>query len=121
MDPNLIIDLGAHNGDDTGYYLHKGFRVVAVEANPVLALQVAERFQGAVRAGLLTVLNIGIAGETGTLPFWVNDDESVWSSFDRDLGGRHGGRCHSVDVHCRPLDAVIRDYGVPYYLKIDIE
>ena len=121
METDLIIDVGAHNGDDTGYYLHRGFRVVAVEANPVLASQVANRFQRAVDAGLLTVLNIGIAKETGTLPFWVNDEESVWSSFDRELGGRHGSQCHSIDVQCRPLDSLIRDYGVPYYLKIDIE
>jgi len=121
MKRDLIVDLGAHNGDDTCYYLRKGFRVVAVEANPILAEQIRGRFHEAVRGGLLTILNIGIAGETGTLPFWVNDDRSVWSSFDRELGGRHGSRCHAVVVNCRPLASIIREYGVPYYLKIDIE
>ena len=29
---DLIYDVGMNNGDDTAYYLHKGFRVVAVEA-----------------------------------------------------------------------------------------
>ena len=121
MERDLIIDLGAHNGDDTGYYLQKGFRVVSVEANPILAEQIAGRFPDAIRAGPLTVLNIGIAERAGTLPFWVNEDRSVWSSFDRELGGRHGSRCHAVGVPCLPLDAVIGEHGVPYYLKIDIE
>jgi FkbM family methyltransferase len=121
MEQDLIIDLGAHNGDDTGYYLQKRFRVVSVEANPILAEQIAGRFHHAVRDGRLTVLNLGIAGQTGTLPFWVNDEQSVWSSFDRDLGGRHGSRCHSVPVPCLPLDSILCEHGVPYYLKIDIE
>jgi hypothetical protein len=30
----FIMDVGAHNGDDTAYYLHRGYRVVAVEASP---------------------------------------------------------------------------------------
>jgi FkbM family methyltransferase len=76
MEQDLIIDLGAHNGDDTGYYLQKGFRVVSVEANPILAEQIAGRFPHAVRAGRLTVLNIGIVERAGTLPFWVSEDRS---------------------------------------------
>lgn len=32
--PALVIDVGMHNGDDTAYYLHRGYRVVAIEANP---------------------------------------------------------------------------------------
>jgi hypothetical protein len=34
MHPDLIYDLGMHRGGDTQFYLEKGFRVVAVEANP---------------------------------------------------------------------------------------
>jgi len=121
MQDDFIIDLGAHNGDDTGHYLQKGFRVVAVEANPILAEQIVRRFQQAIGDGRLTVLNIGIAEQAGALPFWVNDDQSVWSSFDRELGGRHGSRCHSVVVQCGSLSSIIEEYGVPHYLKIDIE
>ena len=35
-DPNLIYDVGLHLGEDTEYYLKKGFRVIAFEANPEL-------------------------------------------------------------------------------------
>src|SRR5207245_961393 len=118
---DLIFDVGAHNGDDTGYYLEKGYRVVAVEANPLLAQSMTARFEAAIDAGRLTVLNVGIAQESGTLPFWVNDDNSVWSSFDREVGGRHGSRCHAIDIECVSLDALIRQFGAPHYLKIDIE
>jgi hypothetical protein len=33
-DPGLIYDVGMNNGDDTAYYLRRGFRVVAIEPNP---------------------------------------------------------------------------------------
>src|SRR5436190_17614910 len=118
---DLIFDVGAHNGDDTAYYLHEGFRVVAVEANPILANDISARFAEARADGRLTVLNVGIAACAGTLPFWVNDDESVWSSFDRALGGRHGSRCHAVSVPCAPLATLIAEYGLPHSVKIDIE
>ena len=31
---DLIYDVGMHRGEDTQFYLRKGFRVVAFEANP---------------------------------------------------------------------------------------
>ena len=33
---DLVFDLGLDNGDDTSFYLAKGLRAVAVEANPEL-------------------------------------------------------------------------------------
>jgi hypothetical protein len=33
---NLIFDMGLHKGEDTDFYLRKGFDVVAFEANPFL-------------------------------------------------------------------------------------
>src|SRR6266487_2691817 len=31
---DLIYDVGMNNGDDTAYYLHQGFRVIAIDADP---------------------------------------------------------------------------------------
>ena len=42
MQNDVIFDVGMNNGDDTAYYLHLGCRVVAVEADPVLAAAVAQ-------------------------------------------------------------------------------
>ena len=33
-DPELIMDVGMHRGEDAAYYLAKGFRVVGFEADP---------------------------------------------------------------------------------------
>jgi FkbM family methyltransferase len=117
----LIIDVGAHNGDDTAHYLQRGFRVVAIEANPSLAGAITTRFREEIASGTLTVLNVAIAPERGRLPFWVSDEKSVLSSLDRDLADKHDGRSHRVDVDCMPFADVLRTHGIPYYLKVDIE
>ena len=44
MDPRLVYDVGVHRGDDTAYYLHKGYRVVGVEADPAMADHLRDRF-----------------------------------------------------------------------------
>jgi spermidine synthase len=43
MIPNLIYDIGMHDGSDSEFYLRKGYRVVAVEANPKLVEACRER------------------------------------------------------------------------------
>jgi FkbM family methyltransferase len=118
---DLVIDVGAHNGDDTAHYLARGFRVVAVEANPAVAQAITARFEEQVATGTLTVLNVGVAPERGRLPFWVSAHNSVLSSFDRALVDKHGGGSHAVEVDTVPFAEILRQYGVPYYLKVDIE
>lgn len=52
LKPDLIFDLGMHHGHDSEYYLKKGFRVVAVEANPLLARKASEWLADWIRAGM---------------------------------------------------------------------
>jgi FkbM family methyltransferase len=117
---DLIYDIGMNNGDDTAYYLSKGFRVIAIEANPLLAQRVAGRFASEIASGKLQILNIGIAAQDGSADFWVNEVIDEWSSFDRELAAR-GHPHHSVAIPCKRLKSVLAEHGVPYYLKVDIE
>jgi FkbM family methyltransferase len=121
MFDDLIYDVGMNDGADTAYYLRKGYRVIAIEADPRLVEQAAERFAGDVRSGRLRILNIGIATKDGELPFWICDDHSEWSSFDRGIASRDGCQHHQIIVRCRRFGSVLKEYGIPYYLKIDIE
>jgi FkbM family methyltransferase len=118
---DLIYDVGMNNGDDTAYYLRRGFRVVAIEANTRLAKCAAERFRTQISSGQLRLLNIGIAAEEGELPFWICETYSEWSSFDRKIASRDGCPHHEVMVPCRRFASVLEEFGVPYYLKVDIE
>jgi FkbM family methyltransferase len=110
-----------NNGDDTAYYLHRGFRVVAIEANTHLATLAAERFGKQISSGQLRILNVGIAAQEGEQPFWICDTKSVWSSFHREYASKRNSAHHAVIVHCRRFGSILEEFGIPYYLKIDIE
>jgi FkbM family methyltransferase len=121
MIEDLVYDVGMNNGDDTAYYLHRGFRVVAIDANPQACEQARQRFKDELRHGRLTILNAGITAEAGNWDFWICESESAWCSFDRTIASRGGLPHHSIQVPCRTFDSVLSEYGVPYYLKVDIE
>ena len=112
--------MGAHNGDHTAFYLAKGFRVVAIDANLAMTDACARRFGREISDGRLVVLNIGIGATAGTFPFYVNRN-TVFSSFNAQLGGRGDAFVETVDVLMLPLAGLFARYAVPYYLKIDIE
>ena len=118
---DVIFDIGMHNGNDTAYYLHKGYNVIAVEANPVLAQNATTRFSEEITQGRLIVLNVGISDKAGDAEFWICDDNSGWSSFDRSIASRNNSKHHAIIVKCICYDDIIREYGIPYYMKIDIE
>ena len=59
--PRLIYDFGMHKGEDTEYYLKKGFEVVSFEANPELAAHCRERFAEEIAAGRLTIVEGAVA------------------------------------------------------------
>jgi FkbM family methyltransferase len=110
-----------NNGDDTAFYLACGFRVLAIEADPDLVAAACKRFKIEIESKRLTILNIGVAEYETTSEFWVNEVVSEWNSFDRDFTGRRGHPLHSIIIQCRRLDSILSEYGIPFYLKIDIE
>ncbi len=120
VDPHLIYDVGLFDGGDTAYYLFRGYNVVAIDANPVMVEKARSRFAKEIQDKRLTLLNVGVSKESGTMEFWVSDVPE-WSSFDRSIASRDGTRHKSVAVATAPFAQILEEYGVPHYLKIDIE
>jgi FkbM family methyltransferase len=121
MVEDLVYDVGMNNGDDTAHYLYKGFRVVSIEADPTLVEAARRRFEAEIAGGRLTLLNLAIGADEGLAPFWISEGKSIWNSFDRSSACRMGQTAHAIEVRCRRFRNVLSEYGVPYYLKIDIE
>lgn len=121
MIPDLIYDVGMNNGDDTAYYLSRGFRVIAIEANPILAEECAKRFSTEVASGRLKILNVGVSDREGEFPFWICETVSEWSSFNREIASRDGCPHHDLTLPCRRFSSILAEHGIPFYLKIDIE
>lgn len=122
MERDLVFDIGVNNGEDTAYYLQRGFRVVGVDANPDMVAFCERRFQVEIRAGRLVLLNVGLAAEEGAASFFVSEGNGgVWSSLDPALASRGELGTHTVAVQARSLRGLVQEYGVPFYLKVDIE
>ncbi|HEY1546098.1 MAG TPA: FkbM family methyltransferase [Xanthobacteraceae bacterium] len=121
---DLIFDIGMHLGEDAEFYLRKGFRVVAVEADPVHCETVASRLADHVNCGRLTIVNAAVADQRGRISFYRNLDNSIWGTAEPDWverNTRFGTRVERIAVDALPMQDIIATHGMPYYMKVDIE
>jgi FkbM family methyltransferase len=119
-----------HLGEDTGFYLRKGFRVIGFEADPRHAQCCRDRFAQAIAEGQLTVVEGAIvAGSTlaaglQRVAFYRNSTHSVWGTVNvewADRNARVGATTSLIEVPAVDFAAVLEAHGIPHYLKIDIE
>jgi FkbM family methyltransferase len=120
MDGGLIYDVGVHDGKDTAFYLSRGFRVVGIEASPIMANQLRARFASEIQHGAFQLLNVAVAEEEGEAEFWISE-LSEWSSFSKEMASRDGRGVTPVTVKTRPFGSIVAEHGVAHYCKIDIE
>lgn len=123
-DDGLIFDVGLHRGEDTAYYLRKGYRVVAFEADPELVALCEQRFAQAIADGRLTIVFGAIADTAeATVTFFRHAELSVWGTTDPAWVRRnaHRGAHVAVEVPVVDFATEIARHGVPHYAKIDIE
>ncbi len=128
---NLIYDVGMHRGEDTDFYLKKGFNVIAFEANPDLVKHCKERFSKEIQIGQLIIVEGAIVDFNTkqneikkTVKFFKNNKVSVWGTVVEDWASRneHLGTSNEViEVSAINFSEYLQKYGIPYYLKIDIE
>jgi FkbM family methyltransferase len=115
-----IFDIGLFDGTDTAYYLELGGRVVAVEANPRLVERGQQRFRDEIASGRLTIVHAAISTNTAPVELTVSADDLGASSMfvDRVADRQPAG---SFTAPGLPVLDLIQQYGVPEYLKVDIE
>jgi FkbM family methyltransferase len=124
MQADLVYDIGFHRGEDTEFYLKKGYRVVAVEADPELCAEGRKCFADAIPDGRLTLVNKAIAESPGAVTFYRNSANSVWGTIDplwADRNARMGAPNTQITVEATTMAALVAEFGVPYYAKFDIE
>jgi FkbM family methyltransferase len=118
----IIFDFGANNGDDIPYYLMKSEQVVAVEANPILAGQIRERFAEPIAQGRLVVESCALTVDSSTeqAPFYVHRTNHVLSQFP-EPPPEVRAQFDRITVPTVNVVELVRRHGEPYYVKIDIE
>ena len=125
MVADLIYDVGLHKGEDTAFYLKKGFKVLGIEANPKLVQHCQARFRNEVASGQLRIIEGAIAPESEgpTITFYRSSD-SVLSTINRNRAERTEKLGHKSECIVLPRVDVVdiyRSCGVPYFLKVDVE
>jgi len=123
---DLVYDVGLHRGEDTDFYLKKGFRVVAFEADPDLVKGCHQAFAEQLATGQLTVVEGAIVEPTDRthVTFYKNETVTVWGTTDPrwlERNERMGSRSRPIEVKVVDFGACLERYGMPHYLKIDIE
>lgn len=127
---DLIYDVGMHRGEDTDFYLKKGFRVVGFEADPDFASHCRARFAAALAAGQLVIVEGAIVEEATlaagakTVRFYKNLDSSVWGTGHKSWDERNkalGTRSVTLEVPVISFRECLLQHGVPHYMKVDIE
>lgn len=120
MSNQLVFDIGLNNGDDSEYYLHLGYQVLGIEANPLLAAACVKRFEKEIGLGRMHVLNAGILREPGEFTFYRNLTDDAWSSFEPERGKRDG-RWEELRIPCVTTAQLVERHGCPFFMKVDIE
>ncbi|CAK9016724.1 Sodium/hydrogen exchanger 7 [Durusdinium trenchii] len=117
----LVMDIGANFGQSSERYLEAGFKVVAVEPNPVAAQAIRARFADLMSNHKL-VLEEKAVWDTPEVKLYINKEDSEWSSCFHSVGSRYDTEADELDVESTSLlAALFKKYGTPWYLKLDTE
>lgn len=116
-----VFDLGMYEGEDTAYYLRRGFKVLAVDANPDMVGHAKTKFSQQLATGQLTILNVAITDRDGEEVEFHLSNDPTWSSLKKSLSNREYLYRQTIKIGTRTLPSLIHDYGVPYYCKIALE
>lgn len=115
-----IFDIGMYDGADSRYYLDEGYKVIAVEANDTLVNAAEKQFADAVSSGRFIILNGAIAERTETVELNICGEDLASSSIssERVADRRPAGQ---LTINAFPITDLLERYGVPHYMKVDIE
>lgn len=121
----LVFDVGANVGAWTDALHALGCRVVAVEPQPDCAAVIAAAHRGDRGVDVVEVAIADAPGDTSLFLAAHSEQASIsvaWMQSMIDHGGVAAGTWHrSVSVPVRTLEQLIARFGVPDYVKLDVE
>ena len=124
---DLVFDVGAHLGDRTVAFAGLGAQVIALEPQPALLpvlRRVTRRYPG------VAIQASAVGAVAGTAELLLSPANPTVSSLSRDfvasIGQRNAGFrgvrwTDRVTVPVTTLDALIAEYGLPAFCKVDVE
>ena len=123
---SLVFDIGAHAGNRVRAFADLGCRVIAVEPQPAFADLLRAAFK---RTPEVTIVEAAVSDSIGRRTLLVSDRTPTVTTIDArwrearardpDFAGVEWNR--AVEVDALTLDALIAQYGMPAFVKIDVE
>lgn len=120
---DISFDIGANVGNRIEPMLHLGAKVVAVEPQENCVTLLKEKF-----GDRIVLVQKGVCSETGVRDFYINESHSGISTFSEEFIQKTSSDRHNDNVWKKPvkmqmttLDHLIEEYGVPAFIKIDVE
>lgn len=121
---NLVFDIGAHVGDKTEFFLGCDAYVVCVEPQPACVATLKNRFRF---RDEVVIVNRGLAAHPGKMKMLVCSNAPTISSFSKDWTQYSRFALQNfvwdkeIEVEMTTLDELIKTYGQPQFIKIDVE
>jgi FkbM family methyltransferase len=116
-----FIDIGANTGMYTvlGCSINPCVRAVAVEPVPRICAALAHNVAMNNYDSRVTVLNVALSDEDGTVPFHEADEANMGSLA---VEGYRGHQGKVILVKCSTLDSIVEELKIePDFMKIDVE
>ena len=118
---DLIFDIGMSEGNDTDFYLRKGFRVIGVEADPA-AIKIDGALGEPTRTGRLKIVHRAAFSHAGQrITFFSNSEAQGHSRVVRDMEEFAAKRGDFVTIETIDWPSLVQEFGTPYYCKVDVE
>ena len=118
---NLVFDVGSNVGTTVEFFSQKANKVIGFEPNPRLVEILRRRFNNR----NVIIDSRGLSNEIGEKKFRIANADTIstfsedWVNNSRFTGGYSWNE--GIIVETTTLDSVIKQYGTPDYIKIDVE
>jgi FkbM family methyltransferase len=129
---DLIFDIGANQGSKTDIFLRLGAKVLAVDPDKSNQTILEEKFlKYRIVKKPVFVVGKAVSDKNGSEVFWVDEPGSgkntlneKWVEIlraDESKFGRSLDFNHSLTVETVTMEDLINEYGLPFFVKIDVE
>jgi FkbM family methyltransferase len=129
---DLIFDIGANQGFKTGIFLQLGARVLAVDPDQSNQTILEEKFlKYRIVKKPVFVVGKAVSDQKGSDIFWVDEPGSGKNTLnekwvrilrvDDNKFGKSLDFKHSLTVETVTMEDLINEYGLPFFVKIDVE
>ena len=118
---DLFFDIGAHLGDKSRQFLDKNLKAIMVEPLPQCVDQLKLKFKGKKN---IEILQKAVGKTTGNMSLEINTKMPTTSTMAKHWkSGRFSNEKwdQKITVEMTTLDHLIKIYGEPNYIKIDVE